>query len=442
MKTIAVLGAGFVTKPAIDYFLDTCGYRVTVTSLQQSEAEKLINGRAGGTAVAWSADQADTLDQIVRDSDLVLSMIPPHMHVEVARTCLRHGKNMVTTSYISPGMEELDRECQEEGILILNEIGEDPGLDNMATRQVIDQVRADKGEVLSVTSYGAGLPAFEHNDNPFGYKFSWSPGGLISAAKSPAAYLKDGTRVEVAAQELFDHHWLVDLDGIGTFETYPNRDATKYLTSFELPPDVSLYRGLLRYTGWCNTMKHLGTLGLLSDTKVMDFSSMSYAEFMAALVNQTGSQAIEDRVASYLNLHRNSDFIKKLKWLGLFDSEPVRIKQGTRADVLLEAMMRRLSYRPFEKDMVIIYIEVLADFGSYQERRISSLVVQGEPGGDTAMSRAVALPAAIAARRIIENKITLKGVQRPTIEAIYRPVLKEMEELGYRFASTSYTTHK
>jgi saccharopine dehydrogenase-like NADP-dependent oxidoreductase len=433
MKKIAVLGAGFVTKPAVDYFIDKCGYEVIVTSLEKAEADGLIDGRPLGKAFSWSLDQEEVLDRIVSEVDLVMSMIPPFMHKKVARACLKHQKNMVTTSYISPEMEALDDECRDRDIIILNEIGEDPGLDNMNTKRMIDLIREEKGEIIAVTSYGAGLPAFEHNNNPFGYKFSWSPKGLISAAQSSAAYLRKGNRVEIPSTELFNHHWLVDLDGIGSFETYPNRDAVKYLEVFGLDENVSLYRGLLRFTGWCNTMKSLADLGLLESTLTYDFSGMTFAQFTVGLIGLNKPGNILEQTADYLQMDRNADFIKKLKWLGFFSDAKIPISKGTRADVLVEVMVQRLSYTPFESDMVIVYTEILAEFSDRLERRTSSLLVKGEPGGDSAMSRAVSLPAAIASKLILEGKIRLKGVQRPTSKEIYHPVLEEMAGFGYGF---------
>jgi saccharopine dehydrogenase-like NADP-dependent oxidoreductase len=373
------------------------------------------------------------LDRMVGEVDLVMSMIPPAMHIPVAQACLAHQKHMVTTSYISPAMEALDDACRKRDILILNEIGEDPGLDNMGVKREIDHVKARGGEISGVISYGAGLPAFEHNNNPLGYKISWSPKGLISAAQASATYLRKGQKVHVPARDLFDHHWFVDLEGIGTFETYPNRDCTKYLRPFGLKNDVSLFRGLLRYAGWCNLMKGLADLQLLDTTDEKVFAPKSYARLMAMLIGEENSDDILAKTADFLGIRRNSDLIKKLDWLGLFGEQPIAISQGSNADVLVELMSRKMSYGPFEQDMVILHNEISAKFPNRQEKRVASLLVKGEPGGDTAMSRAVSLPAAIAARRILEGKIRARGVQRPTLKTIYQPVLDEMCEFGYRF---------
>lgn len=336
MKRIAVLGAGFVSKPAVDYFIDQCGYEVIVTSLKESEAEKIVGGRAAGKAIAWKIDQRDLLDSLVSEVDLVMSMIPPSMHIPVAKSCLKYRKNMVTTSYISPRMSALNEDALNRAILILNEIGEDPGLDNMAAKQMIDLVKAEGGEITSLTSYGAGLPAFEHNNNPFGYKFSWSPKGVLLAAQAPAAYLKNGKKVEVVAGDLFDHHWPVDLEGVGTFETYPNRDCTEYLECFELGDDVSLFRGILRFQGWCNTMGGLADLGLLDAADAKDFEGTTYAHFTASLIGEMEeigkkySETILSKTAKFLRVKANSDLINKMQWLGLFADQTIASQRNKR----------------------------------------------------------------------------------------------------------------
>jgi saccharopine dehydrogenase (NADP+, L-glutamate forming) len=435
MKKIAILGSGFVSKPAVDYFLNRCGYEVVVSSLKKSEAEKIIGGRPGGRAVAWSQEQHTLLDNLVSEVDLVMSLIPPTMHLPVAEACLKHRKNMVTTSYLSPPLEALGEKAHNLDILILNEIGEDPGLDNMRTKQMIDEVKTQGGKVKSITSYGAGLPSFEDNTNPFGYKFSWSPRGVIMAARTPAAYLLNGRKIEVPAEDLFKAHHPVVLGGGVEFETYPNRDCTRYLKCFELDRNISFFRGILRYKGWCKTMSSLADLHYFDTCHEKDFAGQTYAEFTAWLLGETCAENIVEKTADFLNCSSSSDLIYRLNWLGLFDDRPIAIQQGTNADLLIDLMMDKMSYSEGEKDMVIVHAEVVADFANCREKRLSTLLVHGQPGGDSAMSRAVSLPAAIAAKLILQGKIMVKGVQRPTFPEIYRPVLKEMEGFGYTFVN-------
>ena len=433
MTRIVVLGAGMVAKPMVDYFLDRCNYRVLIATRTVSKADKIINGRPGGRSMSWTIDQTDVLEEIVRDVDLVVSLLPPTMHVTVAQACLKHRINMVTTSYISPEMAALDEQAKENGIIILNEIGEDPGMDLMIAKKMIDEVHSEGGRVLSLTSYGAGLPSFASNRNPFGYKFSWSPRGMLMAARTPAAYLENGKRVDVPAEDLFNHHWLVDLEGIGTFETYPNRDSTRNRTHFQLDEDVSLYRGLLRFIGWCNTLQSLKRLSLLDDLDERDLSNRTYAQFIAELISADSYDGIEEKVAKYLGVAVKDDAVKRLKWLGLFEEENIPLEKGTNEDVIVDLMLRRMTYSSDERDMIIVHDEIIAKFPDRKEKRISSMVVEGDPHGDSAMSKAVSFPVAIASRLILEDAITVKGVQMPTLPEIYKPVLEELSEFGFSF---------
>ncbi len=440
MKRVAVLGAGFVSKPAVDYFIERCGYEVLVTSLVQSEAERLIGNRPGGSALALTIANGDLLDQIVGDADLVLSMVPPAMHLPVAEACMKHRKPMVTTSYVSPQMAALDATCRQREVLILNEIGEDPGLDNMSTKRLIDHTRAAGGQVVQVHSFGAGLPAFEDNDNPMGYKFSWSPMGVILAAQAPAAYIEKGRVVHVPGTELFQHCRRVAIEGVGTFETYPNRDCTQYLDGLGLSGDISFFRGILRNPGWCQTMRGLAALQLFDTTVERDFSDTTYAAFTARCMGAKHPEDIVAKTARFLDAEVDSALVGRLKWLGFFEDQPVVRTKGTNADILVDMMVRKMSYAPQEKDMVIIHNELLATFPHGQEKRAATLLVEGEPNGDSAMSRAVSLPAAIASRLILEGKIAMKGVRRPIHKTIYQPVLEEMDAFGFRFNDTITST--
>jgi len=432
VKKVAILGAGFVTKPLVDYLIDRCNYNVIIATRTKEKADAIIAGRSLGRSMQWTADQQDVLDRLVQEVDLVISMIPPTMHIPVAQACLRHKKPLVTTSYISPEMQELDDEARERDVLLLNELGEDPGLDHMGAKQMIDDVDREGGSVTSLISYGAGLPSFEHNRNPFGYKFSWSPRGVMLAAQTAAGYLRDGEVIDVPAEDLFSHHWLVDIDDVGTFETYPNRDSVHYAPSFGLEEARSLYRGLLRFPGWCNTMKSLVALNMLDGTEIRDFSQKSYLQFTSQLAGRSNG-TVED-VAAFLDQEANSDVMNRLRWLGLFEGTPVAVKRGANVDVLVDLMLKKKSYAPGEKDMILVHDEIITEFDNKKERRLSTLLVEGIPYGDSAMSRAVSLPAAISARRIMEGELKLTGVRMPTLPEIYRPILDELDsEFDFRF---------
>jgi len=434
MKRVLVLGTGYVVKPLVDYFIDKCKYEVLVASRDNNHSGVIIAGRALGKRVLWHATPPyEELDNMVKDVDLVVSMIPPSMHVIVAKVCLKNGINMVTTSYTSPDMKALDEEAKKAGIIILNEIGEDPGIDHMGAMQMIHQVKQEGGKITSFKSYGSGIPSFEHNNNPYGYKFSWSPRGLLKAAQTPAVYIQDGQKIEVSGKDLFDSSWLVDVDVLGTFETYPNRDSTNYIKDYGLEDITDFYRGLLRHPGYCNSIQSMKDLNLLSDEESHNLQGLTYRQFTASLVGADEDADIRQAVADKLNLKVSSDIIKQILWLGLFDDRLIPISKGTNADVLLGLMQEKLAYEDHEKDMIIIHNEAIVEFDNRMEKRMSTMRVEGRPFGHSAMARAVSLPAAIASRLILEGTIRSKGVLKPITEEIYKPVLTELAENGYKF---------
>jgi saccharopine dehydrogenase (NADP+, L-glutamate forming) len=317
----------------------------------------------------------------------------------------------VTTSYVSPEMEALHQEAKARNILILNEIGEDPGLDNMCSKKMIDKIQNQGGKITHLTSHGAGLPSFEDNNNPFSYKFSWSPMGVILAALTPAAYLEKGEKIDVPANKLFHHHKAIELDGIGDFETYPNRDCSGYIKHFGLDGDVSLYRGILRFPGWCETMNALKALNLLENTEKKEFRNKSYRQFTASLMGENSSEDVLVKAYDFLKIDKESKTMEKIKFLGLFEDTQIPVSSGTNADVLVDLMLKKMSYGPEEKDMVIIVNEIIAKFLDHSEKRVGVMFLKRIPGGDSAMSRAVSLPAAIASKLILDKKIKTKGVQ-------------------------------
>lgn len=434
MKRVLVLGTGYVVKPLVDYFLDKCKYEVLVASRDNNHSGLIIAGRPLGKRVLWHATPPyDELNDMVKNVDLVVSMIPPSMHVTVAKACIKHKVNMVTTSYVSPEMKALDAEAKAAGIVILNEIGEDPGIDHMGAMQMINLIRAEGGELKSLASYGSGIPSFEHNNNPLGYKFSWSPRGLIHAGKTPAVYIKDGKDVKISGEDLMHSSWLIDVDGLGTFETYPNRDTRNYLEDYGVTGISDFYRGLLRHPGYCNSIQSMKDLNLLDDSERQSFEGMTYKQFIATLIGAAGDCDIKQAVADKLKLHSSSDILKQLQWLGLFDDTLIPISKGSNADLLLDLMQKKMFYEDHEKDMIIVHNEAVVELEDRVERRTATMKVEGRPFGHSAMARAVSLPAAIASRLILEGTIRSKGVLKPITEEIYKPVLAELAENGYKF---------
>lgn len=437
MKTIAIIGAGLMTKPMVDYFIEEFGYKVIMLNRTLSKAEKIIGNRPLGKALGWANNNTETLDSVVKNADIVISMVPKPLHIKVAKSCLKYKKNMITASYEIPELMDLKEDVEKQGILILNELGEVPGMDHFGTQMLLEEIKNDGGRIISLNSYGSGIPSFESNNNPMGYKFSWDPRTVFVAAQTAGAYLVNGKKISIPGNKLFEKFWFVDIDGLGTFETYPNKDVEKYVKPFGLDDDVSFYRGLLRYSGYSNNMSYMEALGLLDSEKVSKLNDMTFRQFTASLISASSSQNIEQSVANYLKIASNSDIIHRFKWLGLFDDSIIPFEKGTNLDVLLNRMLEKMQYAPGEKDMIILHIEIIAEFDNgKKEKRIATMVVKGVPEGETAMSRAVALPTAIATRLVVDGVINATGLKMPpTLPELYKPALEELKKFGFEFST-------
>ncbi|MEE4357569.1 MAG: saccharopine dehydrogenase C-terminal domain-containing protein [Desulfococcaceae bacterium] len=429
-KNILVLGAGFVSGPLVRYLLELPEISLTVASRTLSKAQKRIGNHPRGRAAALDVENAEALRAAVSAADIVISLLPWVHHLSVARQCLDLGKDMVTTSYVKGEMEELAPEAEKKGLLFLNEIGVDPGIDHMAAMRVIDRVKQSGGEITRFYSYCGGLPAPESDNNPFGYKFCWSPAGVLLAARNAGRYLKEGKTVDIPAEKLFRHYWFVDVPGAGTFEAYVNRDALPYIRIYGIDSVQSIYRGTLRNIGHCDSWDAFKRLGLLEQEPLFDFRKKGPGAVIAEKIGSDGKNLIKD-TAKFLHLPEHSVTLKKMEWLGLFSDAPLPLEKAPLFDMFARLLQEKLVYGEKESDMLIQHHEFRAQYPDGKtENIISTMTDKGIPGGDTSMSRTVGLPAAIAVKGMTEGKISLKGVQRPVMPEIYGPVLSELETQG------------
>jgi saccharopine dehydrogenase (NADP+, L-glutamate forming) len=437
MSRILVLGAGLVARPLVQYLLDQPDFQVTVASRTVEKARALIGDRPNGRALAFDIErEPERLDDLVAQADLAVSMLPYIHHLQVAHACLRHRRHLVTTSYVKDEMRALDSAARQAGVLFLNEIGLDPGIDHMSAMRIIDRVHADGGRVVSFRSYCGGLPAPEANTNPFGYKFSWSPRGVLLAGRNDARYLEDGQVVEIPNRRLFATRHTVPVEGVGDLEAYPNRDSLPYIQLYGIPEARTMYRGTLRYPGWCETWQKFVELGLLDLTEREDLTGMTYRQLLAHLIGRPETSDLRRDLAVHLNIPADSPILDRFEWLGLFRDDPLP-PERTILDVLAVRMQEKLQYAPGERDMVVLLHDFVAEYPDRRERIRSWLVDFGIPHGDTAMARTVGLPAAIATRLILQGVIRLTGVHIPVLPEIYRPVLAELEERGIRVQETT-----
>jgi saccharopine dehydrogenase-like NADP-dependent oxidoreductase len=440
MSRILVLGAGLVARPLVQYLLGQPDFQVTVASRTVEKARALIGDRPNGRALAFDIErEPERLDDLVAQADLAVSMLPYIHHLQVAHACLRHRRHLVTTSYVKDEMRALDSAARQAGVLFLNEIGLDPGIDHMSAMRIIDRVHADGGRVVSFRSYCGGLPAPEANTNPFGYKFSWSPRGVLLAGRNDARYLEDGQVVEIPNRRLFATRHTVPVEGVGDLEAYPNRDSLPYIQLYGIPEARTMYRGTLRYPGWCETWQKFVELGLLDLTEREDLAGMTYRQLLAHLIGRPETSDLRRDLAVHLNIPVDSPILDRFEWLGLFRDDPLP-PERTILDVLAVRMQEKLQYAPGERDMVVLLHDFVAEYPDRRERIRSWLVDFGIPHGDTAMARTVGLPAAIATRLILQGVIRLTGVHIPVLPEIYGPVLAELEERGIRVEEQQETT--
>lgn len=432
MAHVTVFGAGLVAGPVVRHILESSEHTVTVAARSVDRAEALLNGHPRGRAVAFDISDAAALDKLVAESDVNVSMLPYLHHVAIAERCLVHKRHLVTTSYVSPAMRALDAQAREAGVTFLNELGLDPGIDHMSAMKVIHGIRAAGGRVVAFKSYCGGLPAPEANDNPFGYKFSWSPRGVVLAARNAAKYLRDGALVEIPGPSLFAKPEIVTVEGAGSFEGYPNRDSIAYIKTYDLEGVTSMFRGTLRNLTHCETWKAMGDLGLYNDAPGA-WSTPTYRGLMAQLAGVSADADVEAAVAAKVGIAPGSTPIQKLTWLGMFSAAALPEANISALDALVAQMVEKLQYKPGERDMIVLQHEFVADYGGRREYLRSALVDFGVPNGETAMSRTVGLPAAIGVLRILDNTITERGVVVPVSPAVYNPILAELETLGVRF---------
>ncbi len=432
MKNVLILGAGLVTRPHVRYLLDVPDFRVTVASRTVSKAEALIEGHPRGAAVALDVSNEAELEALIQQADLAVSMLPYAYHPTVAALCVKHGKHMVTTSYVKDQMRALDGAARKAGVILLNEIGVDPGIDHMSAMKVIHQVEQGGGRIASFMSWTGGLPAPDANNNPFGYKFSWSPKGVLMAGTNPARFQRHGKIVEIPGEELFDNYWPVKVEGLGELEGYPNRDSLPYAETYSINPTDWMFRGTLRYPGWCTTLKKLAEMGCFQDTALPGPGTpRTYCEFTAALLDVDPDTDLPQFLAQRWGMCHDSKPITDMEWLGLFSGDPLPAGKDTPIDIMTGRMLSKMVYRPGERDMIVMQHEFVAEYPDRKESITATMIDYGIPNGDTSMARTVGLPAAIATRMILHDEFDgLTGVHVPVIPEIYEPVLAELAGLG------------
>ncbi len=438
MKKILILGGGRSSTTMIRYLEDNAtehGWEITVADKDVESIEDKIG--AATRIIPFDIYDEGQINREVEYTDMVISMLPARFHPIVARACVKYSKSMLTASYEAPEIKNMEREIKEKGLLFLNEMGLDPGLDHMSAMKIIDEIKTDGNELLGFESFTGGLVAPESDDNPWNYKFTWNPRNVVLAGQGGAArFMQEGKYKYIPYNRLFRRTEVIKIDGYGSFDGYANRDSLSYLDSYNLHGIETIYRGTLRRPGYCRAWDVFVQLGATDDSYVMeDTENMTYREFINSFLPYNAHDSVELKLQHYMHIDQDSDIIGKLEWLGLFDNTKIGLKNATPAQVLEHILSQKWQLKPDDKDMIAMWHKFV-----YQEKgknqpttRTSSLVVIGEDMIHTAMSKTVGLPLAIVAKLVLTGKMNLTGLHIPTIKEIYEPVLAELEEYDIHF---------
>ncbi|MCK5521092.1 MAG: saccharopine dehydrogenase NADP-binding domain-containing protein [Candidatus Marinimicrobia bacterium] len=427
-KRILVLGAGLVVRPLINYLLAKEDVELNLVDLDKSRAEKLIAGHLRGKAIGTDKNSSN-FPELIENSDIVISLLPAHLHVPVAKLCLKYSKHMVTASYISKEMKALHSEAEKAGLLFLNEMGLDPGIDHMSAMKIIHEIRENGGHVSSFRSICGGIPAPEAANNPFKYKFSWSPIGVLKALKSNAKYLDNNTVKEINENQLMGISVNDTIVGYGPIEVYPNRNSIDYVDIYGIEKSTYVLRGTIRNPGWSVIIDKIKKINYLSEDNFPS-NINTYATLTNYLLEKTGASSLKEFCAS-------DDVFHAFQWLGL--ESKIEIPEHCKNPILAltHIMKSKMGYADGERDMLILQHEFEATYEDNSTKKIRSLLIEyGISYGDSGMARTVSLPPAIAALMILEGKISARGVQIPIHRDIYMPVLAELEKLGIAFKET------
>jgi saccharopine dehydrogenase-like NADP-dependent oxidoreductase len=378
------------------------------------------------------------MEEHIMQADLIVSLLPPGMHAEAAKIALKHNAHVVTASYTAPEMLDMHEEAKAKGLTFLNELGADPGIDHMNGMRSIDTVRDKGGELMSFASYCGSLVAPGSNDNPWGYKFTWSPMNVILAGDAGARYYENNKLKSIPYNRIFSNPETIDIPGFLEFEAYPNRDSIIYRKKYGLDNIPTLIRATLRYPGYCLGWDQFIKLGLTANNyRVEGSENMTYREWVSSYLPGADQNNAEEKLAELLNIKPGGYLHEQLLWTGLLSDRSINIENGTPAEILLDLLRDRLKFEEGNIDMLVFYERLEYRLHGELHEHVSYLVTKGIDNWHTAISRTVGLPAAIGAKLILNGEIKSRGVVFPWTKEVYEPVLNELEE----DFGIGYTTH-
>lgn len=436
-KFILVVGAGRSSSSLISYLLTQASlhnWTITVGDISLQAAQDRVSTSPYGKAVQFNIDEQERSRKIIAANDIVISLLPAHLHPLVAKICLAERKHLLTASYVSDEMNALNSQAKSSGLLFLNECGLDPGIDHMSAMQVIDKVKAMGGTLTSFESFTGGLIAPETDpENPWRYKFTWNPRNVVMAGQGTAKYLHDGHFKYIPYQQLFLRTTPISVPGYGEYEGYANRDSLKYLETYGLKGIRTMLRGTLRNKGYCDAWNVLVQLGCCDDSYHMEgVENMTHAGFINSFLGMSATLSVEEKLTTYFNLPVEGEVMKRLHWSGLFSNEIIGLTSGSPAQVLEHILNKKWKLKSGDKDFIIMWHRFNFELGNTKREIQAYLTVTGDDEVNTAMAKTVGLPLAIAAKLLLEEKIKTRGVAIPVDKDIYDPVLSELSQYGIR----------
>jgi len=438
MEKVLVLGAGRSATSLIAYLLDQAekfDWQIVVADYALQLAEEKVKQHPKGKAIAFNInDEQQRADEISR-ADVVISMLPARFHVIVAEACLNFSKHLITASYVSEDMKEMDEQAKEKGLLFLNECGLDPGIDHMSAKKVIDQIREKGFDLRAFESFTGGLlKPNKEEDNPWEYKFTWNPRNVVLAGQGEVKFIQEGRYKYIPYNKLFRRTETIHIPGFGYFDGYANRDSLKYMDVYDLAGIQTLYRGTLRRPGFCKAWDVFVQLGATDDTYQMEaVGKMTHRQFINSFLSYNPHDSVELKLAHYLKLEMDGPEMHKMRWLGLFDDTLVGLQKGSPAQVLEQILKKKWTIGEDEQDQIVMWhLFDYIDNGVHKQVR-SAMVADGEDASITAMAKTVGLPLGIATKLILQGNIKARGVQIPITPEFYNPILEELETLGFSF---------
>ncbi len=440
-KKILVIGAGRSSSSLIKYLLDNAeenSWLIRVGDSDLALAQEKVGSHVCGEAFEFNALDSDIRRVELAKVDLVISMLPARFHVEVTKDCIALKKDVITPSYVSAEMKALHQEAIAAGIVVMNEIGVDPGIDHMSAKHVLDQIADSGGKMKIFESFTGGLVAPNSDNNPWNYKFTWNPRNVVLAGQGGAAkFIQEGKYKYIPYNKLFRRTEVIDIDGYGKFEGYANRDSLGYRSIYGLEDIPTIYRGTLRRVGFCRAWDAFVQLGATDDSYTLEGSeNMTYREFINSFLAYNPHDSVELKLKSYLKIDQDDPLWDKLEWLGIFEDIKIGLKNATPAQVLQKILEGKWSLDPSDQDMIVMWHKFVYELDDEIKEINSSMVHIGADQVYTAMSDTVGIPVAICGKLILNGTINAKGVQVPVTKDIYEPILSELQEIGIKFTET------